>query len=332
MGLEQIDVQLRDGVCIQAPGIQQVTADATYSEYNLNILSHAHGDHLFNDAEGSVEIVCSPLTAALAAERRDLKEISPVNHESIELHPSGHIAGSRASLIETEVGTVLYTGDLATRDRYYLDGFEPLPADVLIIESTYGKPEYEFPPHEEVEKKALEWLSSNYDKPAILFGYALGKAQKIQELVSKSDRDRLFATEAILNMNAIVSQHKDVEFAPKEYTSEIELGTGDVVILPSGLGQFEWVETIVENNDAVTAGFSGWAHEQSFIYRRNLDAGFVLSDHCDFPELISVVEDVDPEVVYTQHGYSSEFAQELVKRGFDAQALQNNQTALGDFA
>lgn len=331
MALEEINIQLRDGICIEAPGIQAISADAANPDSELSIVSHAHGDHLFNEDKALQKIISSELTAELAAVRNDLNKVSVLKHDDVELYESGHIAGARASLIETQAGSILYTGDVATRDRYYLNGFEPVSANILIIESTYGKPQYEFPPVEEVEKQVLDWLSDNYDQPALLFGYALGKAQKIQKLVSNSDRDRVFTTDAILNMNQIISQYKNVHFPKQEFSSEIQLGPGDVVILPSGLRKFDWVEDIVEGQKAITAGFSGWAQEQSFIYRRDLDEGFVLSDHCDFPELISLVKQVDPDVVYTQHGFSSELARELTKRGFEARALQKNQTSLGEF-
>jgi putative mRNA 3-end processing factor len=58
---------------------------------------------------------------------------------------------------------------------------------------------------------------------------------------------------------------------------------------------------------------------------------FPLSDHCDFRELCDLVDAVDPDRVYTQHGSADAFADHLVTEGYDATALRANQTALGDF-
>ncbi len=49
-----------------------------------------------------------------------------------------------------------------------------------------------------------------------------------------------------------------------------------------------------------------------------------MSDHCDFNELISMVEQSGAQKVYTIHGFVNEFAQELRKRGIDASPLKEN--------
>lgn len=329
-GVDDIEVQLRNGVSIHAPGIGEVRADASSQGGDATVLSHAHGDHLA-DGYQDTDLVCSDLTASLASARRDDAAITVTYDDRIDLVPAGHIAGSRAARIESDAGTILYTGDLSVRDRYYLEGFTPVAADVLIIEATYGTPEYVFPSVEEVESRVLDWLAEQSDHPAILFGYPLGKAQKIQRLAAKSDRDRILTTEAVLRMNEIISETLGVDFSATEWNRDLELTGGDILVLPDGLARFEWVQSLVSSADAVTAGFSGWAHDDSYIYRRDVDAGFVLSDHCDFQELLDVVAAVDPEQVYTHHGSASELATELTRRGWNAQALRENQTSLSDF-
>jgi putative mRNA 3-end processing factor len=82
----------------------------------------------------------------------------------------------------------------------------------------------------------------------------------------------------------------------------------------------------------VKAGFSGWAIEDSFKYRGDYDETFVLSDHSDFSELTTTVEALEPDRVYTQHGFADEFATHLdAQLGVDAQSLKENQTSLGEF-
>jgi putative mRNA 3-end processing factor len=330
-GVDDIDVHLSNGISIQAPGIGEIQADSSSPEDAITVLSHAHGDHLADSFDDTIAPVCSDLTAALAAERRGGADIVPGTHNRIRLLPAGHIAGARAAYIDSDAGSILYTGDITVRDRYYLNGFDPIPADVLIIEATYGKPEYVFPPVEDVEEEALAWLADNDDSPAILFGYPLGKAQKIQQIAVKSNRDRILTTDAVLRMNGLISDALDVEFSATEFDAEMELTSEDILVLPDGLSRLGWVESVVDEADAVTAGFSGWAHDDSYIYRRGGDAGFVLSDHCDFEELLEVVDEVNPEQVYTHHGAASELATALTHRGYDAQALRENQTSLEDF-
>jgi len=78
-----------------------------------------------------------------------------------------------------------------------------------------------------------------------------------------------------------------------------------------------------------TALVSGWAKDAEFARLFGADATFDLSDHCDFDELMEVVERSGADQVYTVHGYTEDFARFLRRRGVRAWALeQNEQLAL----
>lgn len=320
-------VRHRDGIHVDLADGRTLVADARRPAGEVNVLSHAHGDHLFANAPGAV--VCSELTARLATVRRGSR-VEVTAHPAVELHPAGHVAGSRAALVETGDGTVLYTGDVSTRDRFFLEGFDPPAADVLVIESTYGEPGYVFPPQSELEARIVDWLD-DVRSPVLLFGYSLGRAQALQLLVGRSDRQRLFVTDSIARTNAPIADALGVDFGAQPWGDDVELGPRDALVLPSTLARRAWVGRLRESTGALAAGFSGWAVDDSFRYRGNYDVTFPLSDHCDFGELIDLVESVDPDQVYTHHGFAEAFARHLTNRGFEATALVRNQTSLGDF-
>ncbi len=322
-------VTLRDGVVIEAEGVGRVVVDAEAPDGDVNATSHAHGDHLF-DAAPPERVVCSETTAALARVRRPEAEFAVGSHPRVDLLDAGHVAGSRVIRVEGDERTYLYTGDVSPRDRSYLSGFDPVPADVLVIEATYGRPAYVFPDQAELERRIVEWLNDTLDHPVLLFGYALGRAQKLQRLVARSDRSRLLVSEAIADLNAAIESHVDVTFDAERY-DDLDPGPGDAVVLPNGSARLDFVERLAEGNDALTAGFSGWAVDDSFLYRGGYDEAFVLSDHADFEELLGIVEAVDPERVYTQHGFADDLARHLTGEGYDAQALKRDQTSLGQF-
>ena len=56
--------------------------------------------------------------------------------------------------------------------------------------------------------------------------------------------------------------------------------------------------------------------------RRNVDTGFVLSDHADWRELNEAVQLSGAERVYVTHGYSSVFANWLSQKGMDARVVK----------
>lgn len=328
------NVRLRDGVVFDLATGETVVADAAEPAGDVNALTHAHGDHLYDRLPAGGELVCSSCTAGLAAaRRREEPRPVPTDHPRVERLPSGHVAGSTALLADDGEQRVLYTGDVSTRDRCYLDGFEPPDADVLVVEATYGEPDYEFPPQAELERAILDWLDDpeRLDRPVLLFGYALGRAQKLQALLRRSDRDRVLTTDAVQRLNTVVADHYDVSFPAGTYDAEAGLEPGDAVVLPAQLNGLDFVERLAGEYDAPTAGFSGWAVDRSYRFANDLDAAFPLSDHCDFGELVGLVEAVDPERVYTQHGSAAALADHLTGRGYEARALRANQTALSDF-
>ncbi|WP_436931582.1 mRNA 3'-end processing factor [Halosimplex halobium] len=321
-------VRLGSGVEVTFAGGERFVADGS-GDADATLVSHAHGDHY---ASGS-EIVASELTAALLDARRDGAAPTAVDHPAVELFPAGHVAGSRAMrLTDPETGRrYLYTGDCSTRDRFHLDGFDPVDADVLILETTYGKPEYRFPSTAESEAAIQSWLAATTDRPVLLFGYALGRAQKLQRVLADSPRERVFVTDAVADVSDVIERYRDVTFPGERYDADVDLRAGDALVC-SGSPRSPWVESLVASTGAVTAGFSGWAVDDSFVYRRGFDEGFVLTDHPDYDELLEVVAAVDPEQVYTQHGFADEFATSVTSElGIPAQSLKRNQATLGDF-
>lgn len=323
------EVRLRSGIEVEFDTGETFILDGT-GDGEATVVSHAHGDHLVERDR----IVTSELTADLVAARRDKSDLSIAESSTITLHNAGHIAGSRAAkLIDPTTGRrFLYTGDCCTRDRFYLNGFEPVNADLLIIETTYGIPKYTFPPVGEVVDEIHDWLADTMDDVVFLFGYALGRAQKLQRILADSPRNRVFTTDAVVTLNKVIEDHLDVSFDAQWYDSTVELEPGDALVLPTQTSRLSWIESLIEKHDAITAGFSGWAADQSFIYQRGYDKGFILSDHCDFQELVDVVKAVAPDRVYTHHGYAAEFATYLTKEyGFETRSLERNQSTLADF-
>lgn len=326
------DVRLTSGVVFDLASGDRVVCDGRASG-DVTVSSHAHGDHAVT-ATGE-PVVCSPLTAALAAARRGTAPFeSTAAHEFVELFDAGHVAGSRAARI-TDPATgrrYLYTGDLSTRDRFYLDGFEPVDADVLVVETTYGTPAYRFPPPEALHREILDWLADTMDRVVLLFGYSLGRAQKLQRLAMRAGRSRTLVTDAVATVNAVVEDHLSVSFDVEPYERPAALAPGDAVVLPGRPRSSSVVDALDDRDDVVTAGFSGWAVDSSFQYRGGFDVTFPLSDHCDFDELVAVVEGVDPERVYTHHGHADEFADHLTREhGYETRALRRNQSTLAEF-
>lgn len=321
-------VRLNDGIRITTGDGRAIAADAGDPAGDVPLLSHAHGDHLYDGTPGKV--VASDLTRELAAVRRDGPVPDRLDVDWIEQLSAGHVPGSRAFVVNGEQ-RILYTGDCSTRDRFGMEGFDPVSADVLLIESTYGKPEYTFPAQSDIEAEIVDWLEETQDHPVILLGYALGRAQELIQLAARADRNRIRYTPSIEAINDPIESAKGEPF-PGSVESRFTPEPGDALVLPAQTGSLSFIDGLREEQDAILAGFSGWAIDQSYRYARDLDVAFPLSDHCEFEELLGVVDRVDPDEVYTIHGFVDEFAAAVQSRlGIQAQALKPNQTTLSEF-
>lgn len=323
-------VRYRDGIEVTLSTGERVVCDADEPDGDVNIVSHAHGDHLYERTPE--EVVWSALTRELAAVRRD-EVPATVTDDRITLVDAGHVPGARAAVIEDPDGTTYcYTGDLSTREHRYLGGFEPpgVDVDVLVIESTYGEPEYVFPPPSEAAAAFREWVGET-DAPVLVFAYSLGRAQEVQLIVGETDR-RVYVTDAVAALNEPIAAAFDLAFDVERYGSDVTLDSSDALVLPAQTNRLSFVERIVEETGAKKAALSGWAVDSSFRFAGGYDATFPLSDHCDFEELLAAVEAVDPERVYTCHGSTDSLARAVRSRlGYEARALKRNQTSLGEF-
>ncbi|MFB6208694.1 MAG: hypothetical protein ABEJ56_00985 [Candidatus Nanohaloarchaea archaeon] len=317
-------IKSSNGIRIERSG--GVVADGPRNQEEHLVVSHAHADHAVKNDE---VIACSELTGSILEERFGIEAERNVP-ESIELIDAGHILGSSAVLVEDEI---LYTGDISTSERLYLEGFKPVSAEKLVIESTYGIPNYTFPEQEKVVERIREWIRENDSRPLFLFGYSLGKAQKIQKIAQEATAREIIAHGAVRRMNEVVEANTGLEFRAKKYGENKDLLDKNAIFIgPSRASKSDYIEKLVEKHDGVKAGFSGWAVDESFRYRGGYDKTFPLSDHCDFKDLVEVVKKVDPEKVYTHHGFDEAFASFLKRElGFNARALKNNQSSLGDF-
>jgi putative mRNA 3-end processing factor len=278
------------------------------------------------------KIVASEETVGLARQRGyELGRPSTDDH-GVDLVDSGHILGSRGLLID---GETFYTGDFSSRGRAFLAGAQPLKCRTLIIESTYGRADYHFPPTKAVIESAQRLIGQLFDRgvPGVLLGYPLGKAQLLSHYFSSWAP--VYLHEAVERMN---QAHRDLgiplgeAFRTLPADHESTLGRGPwLLIAPTQHGRSEFVRTLKARFGVVTIGFTGWALESTYQLARGLDHALPLSDHCDFAELLAFVKECAPEKVYVVHGFAAEFAAQLRRLGYDAVALNGPQRFLSEY-
>lgn len=287
----------------------------------LSFVSHAHSDHIGRHDK----IIASPETVALARYRlgpraaRKLPFNQPMRIEdlTLELLPAGHILGSAQAYIERDGRSLIYTGDFKLRPSPACRSMQICQADILVMECTYGNPDYVFPPEEQVLDQLCGFLDECLGAevtPALLV-YAMGKAQEVMKLLC--GRGYALAVHEGIWEIALVYRRFGHRFPGAERLNFGKL-KHKVVLVPAGRAGASALASIRRKK---TAFLSGWAVGKGGGYRFGTDRTFALSDHADFPELLALPELVRPRKVLTVHGPES-FARVLREAGFDAQPLK----------
>lgn len=292
-----------NGVAIKS-GKEIILLDPKVSDF-FSFVSHAHEDHV------PYHIVkkpyCSEETYELAKLRhpdfkanvaKENKEIKFDNF-SAKLINSGHILGSTQTLLNLDGTSVLYTGDFKTEEGLTTKKIDVPHADILITETTFGHPNYRFPPAEHVRKNIVKWAQEETGKgfSVSLGGYPLGKSQEAIKLLNNHD--------IVPSVSDTIRKYCEVyeKFGVKmDYLENGE--EANTFVKPMHVVLQSKAQKNMKN-----CVLTGWALTENFGVK-----GFPMSDHCDFKQLLEFVERVNPKKVYCIHGFNKVLAKEIHRK------------------
>lgn len=286
------------------------------------IISHGHADH---SRYGHKKYITHYRNVPIIQHRlgeinvtgKEWGEIFTVNNVKFSLHPAGHIIGSSQIRVEHKDEVWVFTGDYKTENDGISTPYEPIKCNTFITECTFGLPAFKWTPQAEVLENINNWWAENRaeGKTSILFGYSLGKAQRLLKYLD-TDIGEIYTHGAIENMTEVLRPMVDF---PK--TTLITRDTkkeqllGNIVLAPPSAHGNTWIRKMVPY---VTASASGWMTFRGARRRRAIDKGFVLSDHCDWPGLLESIEATGAEKIICTHGYTDIFSKYLREQGYDA--------------
>lgn len=293
----------------------------------IGLISHGHSDHI---GRHDHFYATAPTAAFLRIrEGNDLRgtvmsygEEQQVDRWRVSFHPAGHVLGSAMIRVRSADATLLYTGDFQLRPSFTSEAAEIPLCDAVVMESTYGSPEWRFPSREQLAadlRKLVSEILGRKKKP-VLLAYSLGKAQEVMAMLRGSGFP-IVVHPVIARICGVYEQHR-VDLGSHEVwgaqgslfgnRSTMDL-RGKVFIVPPHLRS-----EIRRIHGGETVALTGWALHRK---PRDADHGLPLSDHADFDELIDFAARCGAKTIFVTHG-SSRFAAELRKRGFSAQFLR----------
>jgi putative mRNA 3-end processing factor len=290
------------------------------------VITHAHADHARG---GCGRYLCLNTCRTVLRERIGNRPIDTLRRGEgvllgdvrVSLVPAGHILGSAQVRIEHRGQVWCVTGDYKLEPDPTCDPFEPVRCDVLVTESTFGLPVYRWRDPAGTAAEIDDWWRQNRDagRTSVLFGYSLGKAQRLAALVDPAIGP-IYAHGAVMRL-VRAYRAAGVRLPPIDQLDREARRAGGgraLVLAPPSAAGGRWLRSF---GDAATATASGWMAIRGVRRRRGSERGFVLSDHADFPGLVRAVEESHARRVLVTHGSADSFARFLRERGLDADVL-----------
>lgn len=296
------------------------------------VITHGHGDHArsgmgcyYTSREGL------PILKWRLGEQDyrayDYGEAFTLGDARVSLHPAGHVLGSAQVRIEADGQVWVVSGDYKRQPDPTCRPFEAIPCDTFITEATFGLPIYRWPATADVAREIVQWRDECAERgeAAILYCYALGKAQRVlAELAPHIDRP-VYLHGAIA---AGVDVYRQARIAMADTALVMETegaakagGTnfaGELIMAPPSAAGSPWLRRF---RKAQQGYVSGWMRLRGNRRRRNMDRGFVVSDHADWPGLLRTIRETGASRVIATHGDTRALVRTLNEAGVTAETL-----------
>jgi putative mRNA 3-end processing factor len=294
----------------------------------INLVTHAHLDHikvskstadnLFLGTKPTIEVMQELFDHEFNFDYINYNKKLKYGDMEINFRDSGHVLGSASIDFLVDGNKVSITSDLNIDEDLITMPAIPEETDHLIIESTYGTKETNFPDRDEELKKLVGWLHSNIinNKKPILLAYSFGKAQELIKLIN-NETDFYIGVNERTNNIADIYNKNGIEL--KNYFKlNGNLNECDILILPPNLVYNRNFMLALEYNK-VKPSFASITG-QSFRSGTN----FKISNHSDISKLLGYIQDCNPKKVYTYHGDAEGFAKIIYNiLGIKGEPLKN---------
>ncbi len=292
------------------------------------VVTHAHADHAYR---GSKNYLVATEGESLARIRLDPEstistqkygDASEINGVKLSFHPAGHILGSAQVRVEYKGEVWVASGDYKLTPDATCAPFDPVKCHYFITEATFGLPIYTWPSTETVFAEIDGWWRRNQErgKSSVIFAYSLGKAQRVLNGVDRTIGP-IFTHGAVERLTQAYRE-AGIDLPDTTYVGNVtnkKEFAGSLIVAPPSAQMSTWMKRFGPQS---TGFASGWMMVRGARRRRAVDRGFVLSDHADWPELLTAIRATEAETVYVTHGFSEEVVRYLNETGTNALPLK----------
>lgn len=291
------------------------------------IITHGHSDHA---RPGHGAVLATPETIAVMKARmgetcagsfQPLRYHEPldIGGATVRLIPAGHILGSAQVVIDHAGRRAVISGDYKRRHDPTAAPFELVRCDLFVTEATFGLPVFRHEPDASEIGKLLASLQAFTDRTHVIGAYSLGKAQRLIALLRAAGYDKPIWLHGALKNMCDVYQALGVNLGPLALVSDTPNKLpGEVVLCPPSQLKDRWSRRLT---DPLTAYASGWMRVRARARQSGVELPLVISDHCDWPELVETIAGTEAEEVWVTHGREDALVHQIGLMGKRGRAL-----------
>jgi putative mRNA 3-end processing factor len=300
----------------------------TWKPVKRAVVTHAHADHAYRGhgaylvTEEGKDLIEIRLDMGANISTLKYGEVLDLNGVKLSFHPAGHILGSAQVRVEYKGEIWVISGDYKLTPDATCAPFEPVKCHHFVTEATFGLPIYRWTPTEQVFEQINEWWRRNIEreKASVLFAYSLGKSQRVMNGIDRS-LGPIYTHGAVERLTEIY-RHAGVDLPKTQYAGSVQNKKdfiGSLIVAPPSAQGSTWLRRFGPHS---TGFASGWMMVRGARRQRAVDRGFVLSDHADWPELLTAIRSTEAETVYVTHGFIPELVRYLNEISINAVPLK----------
>jgi putative mRNA 3-end processing factor len=290
------------------------------------VITHGHGDHARSGhgavlaTRETIEIMKVRYGPDSAGRFEIAKDALSVNGVSVRLVPAGHILGSAQIVLDWQGVRAVVSGDYKRRADPTCAPFELVTCDLFVTEATFGLPVFKHEPAEKEARRLCASLKANPERAHLLGVYNLGKCQRMIVLMRQAGYDAPIYLHGGLRSLCELYERLGVALGELRYVMEAKPAelAGTMVLCPPSAINDRWSRRL---GDPVTSFASGWMRVRGRARQRGVELPLVVSDHCDWPELLLTIEETQAEEVWVTHGREDALVYQIGKMGKRGRAL-----------
>ncbi len=293
------------------------------------VITHGHSDHARpgHRARLATADTLAVMRARLGdgagqtQQAMDWHEPITMGGVTVWLSPAGHVLGSAQVAMEYQGSRAVVSGDYKRVADPTCVGFEPVACDVFVTEATFALPVFAHPPPGDEIRRLVDSVALFPARTHVVGCYSLGKCQRVIALLRQAGWDKPIWLHGALMAMCDLYRQRGVELGdlrPATVAAKAEL-VGAIVLAPPSAVADRWARRL---EDPVVALASGWMRVRQRAKSRGVELPLVISDHADWNELNTTLDDVGAPEVWVTHGREEALIHAAAQRGIRGRALR----------